>query len=108
MRKAMSRLSLREPGTRRVGAVFALVLFLTLQLFASSESFHKLIHPDADSADHQCAITLFTHGQVNSSVVALPTIVFVAALCFLLPLFQSAVISSFDYRFSASRAPPRV
>ncbi len=108
MRKAMSMLSLREPGTRRVGAVFALVLFLTLQLFVSSESLHKLIHPDADSPDHECAITLFTHGQVNTPVATLPTVFFVAALFFLLPLFQSAVLSSFNYRFSASRAPPQV
>lgn len=104
----MSMLSLREPGTRRVGAVFALLLFLTLQLFASSESLHKLIHPDAGSPDHQCAITLFTHGQVDAPATVLPTVEFVAAVLFLLPLFQSAVFSSFDYRFSVSRAPPRV
>jgi hypothetical protein len=108
MRKAMTILSLRGQTSRRVGAVIGLVLFLTLQLFSSSEALHKLIHPDADSPEHHCAITLFTHGQVNTSDTVLPVVAFVAALFFLLPPFQSAVFSSFDYRFSPSRAPPLV
>jgi hypothetical protein len=33
---------------------------------------------------------------------------FAAALFFVLPPLQSAVFSPFDYRFSASRAPPLV
>jgi hypothetical protein len=40
--------------------------------------------------------------------VALPVLIaFVAAIIFLLPLLQSAVFSSFDYRLCPSRAPPR-
>jgi hypothetical protein len=108
MRKMPARFSIRSESSRRVSAAFFLLLFLALQLFASSESLHKWIHPDADSADHHCAITLISHGQVNASEAALPLAAFVAALFFILPRLQSAISSSFDYRFSASRAPPLV
>jgi hypothetical protein len=107
MRKAMAIFSFREPGPRRVWAVFSLALFLALQVVASSPGLHKLIHSDAGSADHHCAVTLFAHGQVNSAESFLPLAAFVAALFFVLPPLQSAAFSSFDFRFSASRAPPR-
>jgi hypothetical protein len=107
MRKAMTMLSFRGRTSRRVWAMIGLVLFLALQLVASSEPLHKLIHADADSADHHCAVTLFSQGQVNAAETVSPLIAFVAALFFLLPLLQSAVFSSFDYRFAPSRAPPR-
>jgi hypothetical protein len=107
MRKAMTVLSFREATNRRVWAAFGLVLFLTLQLLTSSAALHKLVHTDAGSLDHHCAITLFSRGQVNSAEAAAPLIAFVAALFFLLPILRSADFSSFAYRFSASRAPPR-
>jgi len=108
MRKAMTTLSFRGENSRRVWAVFGLALFLALQLVTSSEALHKLIHPDANSAEHQCAVTIFAHGQVNAAESLPPLVAFVAALFFLLPPLQSAVFSSFDYRYSASRAPPVV
>jgi hypothetical protein len=108
MRKAMTMLSFRGRTSRRVWAVIGLAFFLALQLLTASEPLHKLIHPDADSADHHCAVTLLAQGQVNASELLLPLVAFVAALFFLLPPLQSAVFSSFDYRFSASRAPPLV
>ena len=104
----MNTLPFRNQASRRVWAVICLALFLTLQLFASSEALHKLIHPDADSADHNCAITLLAQGQVNAPEIGLPLVAFVAALFFVVPPLQSAVFSSFDYRFSSSRAPPLV
>ena len=104
----MTMLSFRGRTSRRVWATIGLALFLTLQLFASSESLHKLIHPDADSPGHQCGITMIAHGQVNAPEALMPLIAFVAALFFLLPPLQLVVVSSFDYRFSADRAPPLV
>ena len=98
--------SFRGQTSRRISGIICLLLLLTLQLFASSEALHKLIHPDADSPDHHCAITMLAHGQVNAPE-ALPLLTgFVAAFFFLLPLLESAVLSSFDYRFCSSRAPP--
>jgi hypothetical protein len=107
MREAMTRLSLRDGVSRRVWGVFGLVLFLSLQIFTASEPLHKLIHSDADSASHQCAVTLFSHGQVNAVETVAVVALFVAPLFFLLPPLQSVAISSFDFRFSSSRAPPR-
>jgi hypothetical protein len=106
MKKAMTQLSLRGGPSRRVCAALGLALFLTLLLFTSSEALHKLIHSDADSPAHHCAVTLFLHGQVNASETFSPPLAFIAALFFFLPPLPSAVFSSFDYRFSASRAPP--
>ena len=100
-------LSFREPAFRRVCAVFGLALFLALQLLTSSSALHKLIHPDAESTDHHCVITLFSRGQLEAAPATAPVVAFVAALLFLLPILKSAEFPSFAYRFSASRAPPR-
>jgi hypothetical protein len=107
MRKAMTALSFRDANVRRVWAAFGLVLFLALQLLSSSSALHKLVHVDADSLDHHCAITLFTHGQVSAAETVAPLAAFALALFFLLPILLSAEFSSFEFRFSASRAPPR-
>jgi hypothetical protein len=107
MRTAMPSLAFRGSNFRRVCALVCLALFFALELFASSGPLHKLIHRDADSSQHQCAITLLTQGQLNSPEVSLPLMVFIAALIFFLPPLQTAIFLSFDYRFSSSRAPPR-
>jgi hypothetical protein len=49
--------------------ILSILIVLLLNLLASSPSLHERLHPDADSAGHQCAITLFAHGQVDSSIV---------------------------------------
>jgi hypothetical protein len=107
MRKAMAIFSFRGEAPRRIWAVICLASFLALQAVASSGTLHKWIHPDADSPDHECAVTMFLHGQVDSVATFVPLVTCVAALFFLLPLLESAVFSSFDYRFCPSRAPPR-
>jgi hypothetical protein len=108
MSQAMTKLPYRWRASRRLGAAFGLALFLALQLFASSDALHRWIHADANSADHHCAVTLFSHGQVNAAESLAPLAAFVAAMFFLLPPLQSAVFSSVEYRFSPSRAPPRL
>src|SRR6185369_15975967 len=99
MRKAMTILSFREANSRRVWAVFGLALFLFLQLLTSSPLLHKLVHSDANSTSHQCGVTMLLRGHVSPAEALAPLVAFVATLFFLLPLFQSAVFSSFDYRF---------
>jgi hypothetical protein len=108
MRKAMSSLSFRNETSRRIWSVVCLAGFLALLLFTSSPQLHKLIHPDADSADHECAITMLAHGHVDTPMAQPVLVAFVAAVFFLLPLLQSAVFSYFDYRLCPSRAPPRL
>jgi len=106
MKKAMTALSFRDANFRRVWAVFGLMLFLTLQVLTTSSALHKLIHADADSSDHHCAITLFARGHVSAAETIVPLVAFVAALIFTLPVLRSAEFPSPAYRFSASRAPP--
>jgi len=108
MKKAITMLSLPRDGFRRVSAALSLALFLVLVVFSSSEQLHKLIHPDADSPTHHCAITMLVQGQVDTPNSPLVVVAFVCALFFVLPPLRAAVFSSFDYRFSASRAPPLV
>jgi len=103
----MAALSFRDANFRRVWAAFGLVLFLTVQLLVSSTALHKLIHSDADSLGHHCAVTLFARGQVSTAETVPVLVAFVVALFFLLPILRSAEFPSFAYRFSASRAPPR-
>ena len=51
------------------------VLLLWLQLaMAASETLHKFIHADADQPGHECAVTLFAHGQVETSPVDVPVL----------------------------------
>jgi hypothetical protein len=102
----MTALSFRDANFRRVWAAFGLVLFLALQVLTTSSALHKLIHADADSLDHHCAITLFARGQVSTAETIVPLVAFVAALFFLLPVLRSAEFPSPAYRFSPSRAPP--
>src|SRR5215469_6647322 len=106
--KALRRLfTLRDIKSRRLWALLCLGLFLTLQLFLTAPWLHGLIHPGADSPNHHCVITVFTHGCVNSADTSLPAVTVFLGITFCLLILTSAVFSSFDYRLSPSRAPPQ-
>jgi hypothetical protein len=107
MKSAPTWLELRRRSPRRLAVLLCLVLFLVLQVFASSGALHQAIHPDAASADHHCAITLITGGQLNSPAVLVALLAFVATFLFLQPPLNAAVLSSVDLRLAPGRAPPR-
>jgi hypothetical protein len=107
MKAATNCFAFQNRGVRRAWTLVALVLFVTLQVFAASGPLHKAIHADATAPNHHCVITLLTHGQVNAPAALPGLVAFAAALIFCLPPFNPAVFSSFDYRLSPSRAPPR-
>ena len=86
-----------------VGLLIGMVLFMTA--LASSESLHKLVHHDADEAGHECAATLFAHGQVDSPVVAVAAIIPVAPVDFL-PLTSVSVFSALVETLPPGRGPP--
>jgi len=44
-------------------------LVLLLDAMVASPRLHELLHTDADQAGHECAVTMFIHGQVDSAVV---------------------------------------
>jgi hypothetical protein len=106
MKVLKKRLTLGDTSLRRFIALICLGLFLSLELLSSVPALHKLLHSDADSAAHHCAITLFNHGNVQSADTSAPIVIFLGALLFSLPILRSAVFSPFDYCPSSSRAPP--
>lgn len=67
----------KSHGKAGISALLVAIVLL-LDAMAASPALHKLIHKDADSSDHECAVTMFAHGQVDSvmvdvSLVAVPT-----------------------------------
>ena len=52
-----------------------MALVLLLNAMAACEPLHKLIHHDADAADHDCAVMLFAHGHVDSASCDVPVVV---------------------------------
>ena len=96
---------LRESASRAL-ALLLTASVLSLSLISSSPALHKLLHADAAAADHQCAVTLFSHGQVTSAEAAPILIALVVLFGGVALLSASLPLPVADYRFSASRAPP--
>ena len=44
-----------------------MALLLLLTVMAAVPALHELVHRDAEQAGHQCAVTLFAHGNVESA-----------------------------------------
>lgn len=42
-------------------------LVLLLNALAASPKLHELVHADAGQAAHQCATTMFAHGQMDAA-----------------------------------------
>jgi hypothetical protein len=86
------------------GAMIFMVLFCGL--LSSNPSLHQLIHSDANSENHQCAITVFAHGHVDltvgSPVLVAPVFREFQSAVF----FESAMLASGDYLLLPGRAPP--
>ena len=80
-------------------------LVLLLDAMAVSPSLHELFHPDAGNADHQCAATMFAHGQVDSAVIDVSVsapIIFVAAAS----QIEISAFAPVIENLPAGRAPP--
>ena len=61
---------LRSLSKSAISAVLILLLLLEMGM-AASETLHKLIHADADQPGHECSVTLFAHGQIESASVTI-------------------------------------
>ncbi len=86
-------------------AVLLIGLVLLLNAMSACPALHELIHKDADSSEHHCAVTLFAHGQVDSVAVE----VSVAAPMFLItvpPQIKFSVFAPAIENLPAGRAPP--
>lgn len=107
MKPEIAWLKLPARNSRPVWAILCLALFVVLQLFAASGPLHKSFHADSDTPDHHCVITLLAQGKVTPATASLWVAIFIALFLFFLPQITAVFYSSFDYRFSSSRAPPR-
>ena len=47
-------------------------LVLLLNALAASPQLHELFHPDAGETHHQCVVTMFAHGKVETVTYAAP------------------------------------
>jgi hypothetical protein len=85
--------------------LMGLVLFMAA--LASSEALHKLVHHDADEADHECAVTLFAHGHVDSTTCDIP-LVTPTVRVETTPHLEFFVFSTAIENLPPGRAPPAV
>jgi hypothetical protein len=94
----------KRPG-QAVIASLLVGLVLLLDAMAACPSLHELIHHDANQTGHQCAVTMFAHGKVDSVSVevaaAPPTTTFE-----FLPLTCISVFSTLVETLPPGRAPP--
>jgi hypothetical protein len=80
-------------------------LVLLLDAMAANPALHELIHKDANQTDHQCAVTMFAHGQVDSTPVDVAVVVpqtFVTDP----PALEYSIFSPTIDSLPAGRAPP--
>ena len=80
-------------------------LVLLLNAMAVVPALHELIHKDADEASHQCAVTLFAHGHVESAAYDVP-IILPAAFVETTPFVTISVFSPAIENLPPGRAPP--
>jgi hypothetical protein len=80
-------------------------LVLLLNAMAASPALHELIHKDADSTAHQCVVTLFAHGQVDSATVEISAVTPSASIETTPQIVFSVFVSVLE-NLPAGRAPP--
>ena len=80
-------------------------LVLLLDAMAACPELHELIHHDADAPSHECAVTLFAHGQVDSPVVDVTAIIPGASDDFI-PLILVSTFNALVESLPPSRGPP--
>jgi hypothetical protein len=90
---------------RRGLALASLIAFVWLLLLSASAALHHEVHEDAPAADHHCAVTLISSGQVDASPLVAPVTPPVAVFLSSLPRSQAQVIAA-DLRLMPERGPP--
>jgi hypothetical protein len=88
-------------------ALLLVGMVLLLNAMAACSAFHELIHKDADKPGHECAVTMFAHGKVESATVELPAIV-PAASIENAPQIEFSIFSATIENLPQGRAPPAV
>lgn len=90
---------------KAVIASLLVALVLLLDAMAACPALHELIHQDASSSQHQCVVTLFAHGQVDSASVEVSTVAPLVSVE-TTPQFQFSVFAPAIENLPAGRGPP--
>jgi hypothetical protein len=93
-----------RPGKAFVASLLV-ALVLLLDAMAACPALHELIHHDAGKPDHECAVTMFAHGQVESASIELP-VTTPQVFVFALPQVEISVFSPAIENLPAGRGPP--
>ena len=80
-------------------------LVLLLNAMAASPELHELFHADAGQTEHQCAVTLFAHGHMNSATVEVATVTLTVSVE-ATPQITFSVFAPAIENLPAGRAPP--
>jgi hypothetical protein len=88
-------------------AALLIGLILLLNAMAACPALHELIHKDADKPGHECAVTMFAHGKVESATVEISVILPTASIEGV-PQIEFSVFSVAIEYLPQGRAPPAV
>ena len=80
-------------------------MVLLLDAMAASPALHELAHKDAGQASHQCVVTLFAHGLVDTVSGEISLVVSVVSVESI-PQIVFSVFSPAIENLPAGRAPP--
>jgi len=94
-----------KPASQAVIASLLAGLVLLLNAMAASPTLHEWVHADAGKSEHQCAVTLFAQGQMDSASVAVPVMASLS-LVQTVPYVDISVFHSVLDQLPAGRAPP--
>jgi hypothetical protein len=92
-------------STKAAISYLLICLILLLDAMAVCPAFHELLHKDAACAGHECAVTIFTHGKLDTAAVDVPVLVTPVLLGTISPIEFSVFSSSVEY-LPPGRAPP--
>jgi hypothetical protein len=89
-----------KPSGQALIAGLLVAFVLLLDAMAACPGLHEWLHADADKAGHECAVTMFIHGQVDSAVVL------VAAVLPPSPVACSPLTASVQFHSRTDTLPP--
>ncbi|MGA3268081.1 MAG: hypothetical protein ABSE16_14795 [Verrucomicrobiota bacterium] len=86
-------------------AALLVALVILLDAMAACPALHELIHKDAGHADHDCAVTMFAQGKVDSAIVEILVVV-TAVFVVVARRIQFSVFQPAIEHLPLGRAPP--
>lgn len=92
-------------AAKKGASLFSISVFLLVQIMAAVPAFHAWAHQDARDPSHECAVTLFLHGQVHTPATEVEVTKHLPCL-FIQAQARSADFISADVRLLPSRGPP--